>query len=187
MKFEVKPIINEIPSSVKPFRELYSNGYAAKLAYKRSKWVFARTRLAEAQNWKCCFCGCYMTEVAGVKNSVTVEHVVPKSMGGTDDMANLAASCYRCNKNRGTKDINEFCPSKVDTDEKSKALVRIEAKVRKYLKKAEKFAEVDFKVNETIQSFDDWFSTLPLCRRGKQMFFAQYKLFPIDSIVEKKR
>ena len=176
MKFDVMPIINEMPTSVKPFRKLYSDGHTAKLAYKRSKWAYTRTRLAEAQNWKCCFCGCYMTEIAGKKNSVTVEHVVPKSMGGTDDVENLAASCYRCNNNRGTKDANEFCPSKVDADEKSKALVRLEAKVRKYLKKAERLAEVEFKVNEMIQSFDDWFSTLSLCHRGKEMFFAQYKL-----------
>ena len=174
MKFEVMPIINEMPASMKPFRDLYNDNFTAKLAYKKSKWAYTRTRLAEAQNWKCCFCGCYMTEIHSKKNSVTVEHVIPKSMGGTDDVENLAASCYRCNNNRGTKDANEFYPSKVGADEKSKARIRLEAKVRKYVKKAHKLAEQNFKVNETIQSFEDWFSTLSLCHKGKELFFTEY-------------
>lgn len=176
MKFEVMSIINEIPFSIDPFLELYEDYYTAKLAYKRSKWSYTRTRLAEAQNWKCCFCGCYMIETPGKKNSVTVEHVTPKSLGGSDTEENLVASCHRCNNSRGTKDAYDFCPFIVDADEKSKSLVRLEAKIRKYLKKSKKLAEVDFKVNTKIQSFEDWFSTLTLCDHGKELFLSQYKL-----------
>jgi 5-methylcytosine-specific restriction endonuclease McrA len=173
MKFDVLPIINETPNDAKYFRKMYEDSLTARLAHKQSKWVYLRTRLAEAQNWKCCFCGCYMHEVHGKRNSVTVEHVIPKSKGGTNEWENLAASCYACNNNRGTKDAEKFRPS--PPAEKSNAVVRLEAKVRKYLKKAERFAEVGFNVNENIQSFDAWFSTLHLCAKGKEMFFAEYK------------
>ena len=172
MKFTVLPIINEYPTDIKVFYKIYENKYAAKLAFNRSKWVYTRTRLAEAQNWKCCFCGCVMTEIRDKRNSVTVEHVVPKSMGGTDEIDNLVASCYSCNNNRKTDDAYMFRP--ISSIEKSKNLVRIEAKVRKYVKKAHKFSEIDFKVNEKIQTFDDWFSTIQLCHKGKKMFFAEY-------------
>ena len=176
MKFSVLPVINEYPVDIKPFREMYDDPLAAKLAFKRSKWVYTRTRLAEAQNWKCCFCGSRMTEVRGKNNSVTVEHVIPVTLGGSDDIENLVASCNACNSNRGIKDAYSYAPrGQSCDDEKTKALIRLEAKVRKYVKKATKLAEVDFKVNDLIQSFEAWFATLSLCSKGKKMFFEAYK------------
>jgi len=32
-----------------------------------------------------------------------MEHILPRSLGGTDDRSNLAASCYRCNEFKGAK------------------------------------------------------------------------------------
>jgi 5-methylcytosine-specific restriction endonuclease McrA len=29
---------------------------------------------------------------------LTMEHIKPKSLGGSDDLINLAAACYRCNE-----------------------------------------------------------------------------------------
>jgi len=177
MKFSVLPVINVYPADIKSFRAEYEDPYTAKLAFKRAQWVYIRTRLAEAQNWKCCFCGCYMTELRGKRNSCTVEHVTPKEFGGTDDPENLAASCYACNNNRGSQDAYTFKHGQDrarENDDKSKAQVRLEAKVRKYVKKAQKLAEVDFKVNDMVQSFEDWFSSLSLCSKGKKMFFESY-------------
>jgi hypothetical protein len=174
MKFSVLPVINEYPSNIAPFREQYSDPYAAKLAFKRSKWVYLRTRLAEAQNWKCCFCGCVMTELRNKGNSATVEHVIPKDFGGTDDAENLVASCNYCNNKRGTVDAYTFT-SQISNDEKTKTLVRLEAKIRKYVKKAKKLAEIGFNVNDRIQTFEAWFATLSLCNKGKKMFFEEYK------------
>lgn len=178
MKFSVIPVINEYPESIKSFNDMYEDKYAAKLAFKRAKWVYLRTRLAEAQNWKCCFCGCVMTELRAKHNSCTVEHVTPKEFGGTDDPENLAASCYTCNNKRGTQDAYTFKsgqPRPRFHDEKTKAQVRLEAKVRKYVKKAQKLAELNFEVNDRIKTFEDWFSTLSLCSKGKKMFFEEYK------------
>ena len=173
MKFDVLPIINEFPSDFKSFKRKYKKTLIARLALERSQWVYLRTRLAESQNWKCCFCGCYMLETHGKKNSVTVEHVTPKSQGGSDDPENLAASCYNCNNLRGIRDVKKFRPS--NPNDKSKAQHRLEVKISGYVKKAKKFAEIDFKVNDIIQSFDDWFSTLRLCAKGKKMFFDEYQ------------
>lgn len=35
----------------------------------------------------------------------TIEHLIPKSAGGTDEQSNLAVSHYRCNQFRGTKSL----------------------------------------------------------------------------------
>ncbi len=32
-----------------------------------------------------------------------MEHILPRSLGGSDDRENLAASCYRCNEFKGAK------------------------------------------------------------------------------------
>jgi hypothetical protein len=34
---------------------------------------------------------------------LVMEHILPRSLGGTDNRENLAASCYRCNEFKGAK------------------------------------------------------------------------------------
>jgi 5-methylcytosine-specific restriction endonuclease McrA len=34
---------------------------------------------------------------------LVMEHILPKSQGGTDSRENLAASCYRCNEFKGVR------------------------------------------------------------------------------------
>ncbi len=34
---------------------------------------------------------------------LTMEHIIPRSLGGSDDLLNLAAACYRCNEFKGAK------------------------------------------------------------------------------------
>lgn len=36
-------------------------------------------------------------------NGATLEHIVPKNHGGTDDLENLAIACSRCNAEKGLR------------------------------------------------------------------------------------
>ncbi len=36
-------------------------------------------------------------------STATVEHIVPRHHGGTDDLRNLAAACARCNSGKGVR------------------------------------------------------------------------------------
>jgi 5-methylcytosine-specific restriction endonuclease McrA len=59
-----------------------------------------KTRLCEAQNWRCCGCGT-MLEVIGDDGRyvvATLEHVVPFSKGGADDESNFVITCVKCNQ-----------------------------------------------------------------------------------------
>lgn len=65
----------------------------------------ARRLLAEAQNWRCCWCG----EVMEYRRrdepirpmTVTIEHVTPRSQGGGKyDWFNVAAAHRICNSSR---------------------------------------------------------------------------------------
>lgn len=39
---------------------------------------------------------------------MTVEHLTPKSQGGTNTLENCVAACNQCNKARGTMKIKDF-------------------------------------------------------------------------------
>lgn len=58
-----------------------------------------RRLLAARQGWICVWCGCTLDENAPIHNDrqATIEHVVPRCKGGSDDLTNLALACRRCN------------------------------------------------------------------------------------------
>ena len=62
-----------------------------------------RNRLAGEQGWRCCYRGCKMCPEQGHGNSATFEHVIPRSLGGSDDVSNIAIACYRCNNDRRSR------------------------------------------------------------------------------------
>lgn len=90
--------------------------------------------LAEAQNWRCCWCGFrmirnrdVMPEVRAilgdggrrphllrmaVLRSASVEHVVPRCDGGTDEPGNLVVSCRCCNEFRSNHPA-EFAAARI--------------------------------------------------------------------------
>jgi len=53
---------------------------------------------------RCVFCGINMvqskSEFDNQVNRVSIEHILPKSEGGTNRMDNLCLSCNRCNSNK---------------------------------------------------------------------------------------
>jgi 5-methylcytosine-specific restriction endonuclease McrA len=49
--------------------------------------VFAR------DNWTCQYCGS--------RSNLTVDHVIPRSKGGTSEWTNIVASCAPCNRRKG--------------------------------------------------------------------------------------
>jgi hypothetical protein len=54
------------------------------------------TCLSEAQNWRCCYCGVRTNEP---ESSIpTIEHIIPKNLGGLDHPDNMAMACRECNQ-----------------------------------------------------------------------------------------
>lgn len=67
-----------------------------------------RIKLANRAQWKCYWCNHGMRPEFGFQNSVTVEHLLPRSQGGGNSVSNLQAACARCNRIRGVQDHDEF-------------------------------------------------------------------------------
>lgn len=63
-----------------------------------------RAYLFEREKGCCVYCG--------RKGKMEVEHVVPRSRGGTDSLNNLVLSCHNCNQAKGSLKLAEFLKGK---------------------------------------------------------------------------
>ena len=45
----------------------------------------------------------YSCQVCGADENLTIDHLIPISKGGTDDLENLLTMCGKCNFSKGTK------------------------------------------------------------------------------------
>lgn len=60
---------------------------------------------------QCChYCKVVMVKAKEnwVDNGMSVDHVIPKSQGGSDDMDNLVLACRKCNRAKYTKHYQEY-------------------------------------------------------------------------------
>ena len=76
-------------------------------SHRPLRTVELRERLAEAQNWRCCYCGCEMAQDWRDPRGVTFEHVISLSDGGADEVENLVIVCWTCNNRRGNANMLE--------------------------------------------------------------------------------
>ena len=51
------------------------------------------------------------------KRNLTIDHIYPKSKGGTDHVENLWLLCGACNSSKGTKSQAEFLKERVKRGE----------------------------------------------------------------------
>ncbi len=75
------------------------------LAIVRTDRTFERVthRGGEAWQGKCLHCNAHLLVALDGRplSKATVEHIVPQSAGGTDDLGNLGLACARCNHQKG--------------------------------------------------------------------------------------
>ena len=53
-----------------------------------TRWRKIRKRILDRDGWCCMYCG---------MDATSVDHVVPRALGGGDEDWNLVASCMKCN------------------------------------------------------------------------------------------
>jgi 5-methylcytosine-specific restriction endonuclease McrA len=67
----------------------------------------AREYLLAKFGRRCAYCG-----AEGVP--LNVDHIVPRSRGGSDRITNLTLACIPCNQAKAGRDVREFCPDRAD-------------------------------------------------------------------------
>ena len=68
----------------------------------RAKEPEIRAKVLRRDNYTCSYCG------SDDRRTLSVDHVIPKSKGGGDDMTNLTAACAPCNVRKGTMGPERF-------------------------------------------------------------------------------
>ena len=81
-----------------------------------------RRRVFERDGHRCLMCGC--------RENLTVDHVKPRSRGGSDSIYNLQTLCGPCNQEKGNKHLYELDMRKNKTDRARRDLERLKEKVR---------------------------------------------------------
>lgn len=98
-----------------------------------------REYLLEKWGRQCAYCG--------VKDvPFQIEHIHPRSKGGSNSITNLTLSCEKCNTKKGTKDVKEFL--KKDPSKLSKIL----AQAKKPLANAAAVNATRYKLLEVLKS-----------------------------------
>lgn len=81
--------------------------------WKLSKRRAHKKFLWEQQGGRCAYCRDPMTKrpkniARQIPSSVTIDHLIPKSRGGTNGLANLVLCCASCNMLKGNRMPIEF-------------------------------------------------------------------------------
>jgi 5-methylcytosine-specific restriction endonuclease McrA len=87
----------EIVAAAKRRRRAMKRGAAGSFSAAEFKAV------CERYGWTCAYCGTALT-----RQTVTADHAVPLSRGGSGWIDNIVPACRRCNSRKGTKPASEF-------------------------------------------------------------------------------
>lgn len=150
---EIKlPLLIHVEPTKEWLRSLGYEGHALKIAAKCARNIWLRTRLAEAQNWHCAWCGRICTEHKGKSNSITIEHVTPRSKGGPDEWENMVMACHACNNNRGTHSVEHFLASRQYHSPEGNKARREQKKFEGYMKRMDKMFDRGADLEEWLRS-----------------------------------
>lgn len=78
--------------------------WCKRVKHIRSK-LYRRQVMQGAQYIHCHYCGTHLTPM-----TATVDHVIPRSKGGTSELSNLVLACRKCNQAKGNKMPEQFHP-----------------------------------------------------------------------------
>lgn len=77
------------------------------LAVARTDSTFEPVELDGREAWRgrCLHCNAPLLvfEEGGNTSTVTLEHILPRTAGGTDELENLGLACPRCNHGKGVR------------------------------------------------------------------------------------
>ncbi|KAM3093876.1 RNA-guided endonuclease IscB [Phormidesmis sp. 146-12] len=109
-KFTRLAPINSIAQELVRFDlQLMQNPEISGVQYQQGELQGYEVREYLLEKWKrhCAYCDAENVPLE-------IEHMQPKSKGGSDRVSNLTIACYTCNQRKGNQDIRDFLSSKPD-------------------------------------------------------------------------
>ncbi|MFP4255189.1 MAG: RNA-guided endonuclease IscB, partial [Halothece sp.] len=98
-----------------------------------------REYLLEKWGRQCAYCGTNNTQLE-------IEHIKPRSKGGSNQISNLTLACHECNQSKGNQEITDFLSGKPDL------LKRIQSQAKKPLADATAVNATRWKLYESLKS-----------------------------------
>lgn len=75
-----------------------------------------RNSIKEKWNHQCAYCG--------AKEDLSIDHIVPQSLGGNDHITNVLCACVKCNNSKGHEKWDQwFSRQKFFTEERNSAII----------------------------------------------------------------
>jgi 5-methylcytosine-specific restriction endonuclease McrA len=70
-----------------------------------SKWIRPekRERIYTRDAWSCVYCNAYLKDEVASRR--TLDHIIPRSKGGSNHESNLVTCCITCNASRKDNDL----------------------------------------------------------------------------------
>ena len=101
------PIVSISQELVRFDTQKLQNPEVSGIEYQQGELLGYEVREFLLEKWgrKCAYCG-------AENPPLEVEHIHPKSQGGSDRVSNLALACHQCNQAKGNRDIREFLSGK---------------------------------------------------------------------------
>ena len=112
-------------------------------AYQRGELFGYEVREYLLEKWsrECAYCGAEQVPLE-------IEHIVPKSRGGSDRVSNLTLACRACNQAKGNRDVREFLAHDLER------LAKILAQAKAPLKGAAAVNSTRYAIGEAIKVSD---------------------------------
>ncbi len=98
-----------------------------------------REYLLEKWGRKCAYCGAENTQLE-------IEHIKPRSKGGSNRISNLTLACHECNQSKSHQEITDFLSGKPDL------LKRVQSQAKKPLADATAVNATRWKLYESLKS-----------------------------------
>jgi 5-methylcytosine-specific restriction endonuclease McrA len=82
-------------------------------AQPKGRWIRVEKRAAiyERDGWECVYCGRGPRDPRRMSQAAVIlslDHLTPKSQGGTNDAHNLVTACLSCNSSRRDRDWRDY-------------------------------------------------------------------------------
>lgn len=113
--------------------------YRQKIVKKPLKYTNRAVYLRD--RYRCQYCGKDLT-----KSSITIDHVIPRSKGGTSHFKNCVASCQRCNMRKADKLLSDVGMTLLQVPWEPTSMELLREHVRILITKFEEF------LNQSISS-----------------------------------
>ena len=133
-----------------------------------------RFEVFKRDNFTCRYCGKSAPDVV-----LEVDHIIPVSKGGTDDICNLATSCLDCNRGKGAKKLSDNSTVKKQFAQ-TKELAQRREQIELFAKWQNELLQNDNLMLEKINLFLHKKYGCSLSNHGCQYFIKATKRYGFD-------